>query len=147
MAALSAATPRPGLWALLFAAWLLAAIAALGALFLSEVMGLAPCVLCWWQRVAMFPLVVILALALFPPDPRVIRYALPLAVIGLLVAGFHLLVMAGVIPEALAPCQQGVPCKTVQITWFGFVTIPLLSFVTFLTLCGLLLVAQRKSSE
>ena len=147
MAALSTAAPKPGLWALLFAAWLLAAVAALGALFLSEVMGLAPCVLCWWQRVALFPLVVILALALFPPDPRVIRYALPLAVIGLLVAGFHLLVMAGVIPEALAPCQQGVPCKTVQITWFGFVTIPLLSFVTFLTLCGLLLVAQRKSSE
>jgi disulfide bond formation protein DsbB len=144
---LSAATPKPGLWALLFGAWLLATLAALGALFLSEVMDLAPCVLCWWQRVAMFPLVIILALALFPPDRGVIRYALPLAVIGLLVAGFHLLLMMGVIPEALAPCRQGIPCKTVQIEWFGFVTIPLLSFVTFLAITGLLWVAHLKSSE
>ena len=144
---LSAATPKPGLWALLFGAWLLATLAALGALFLSEVMDLAPCVLCWWQRVAMFPLVIILALALFPPDRGVIRYALPLAVIGLLVAGFHLLLMMGVIPEALAPCRQGIPCKTVQIEWFGFVTIPLLSFVTFLAITSLLLAAHLKSSE
>ncbi|MBP9148781.1 MAG: disulfide bond formation protein B [Rhodoferax sp.] len=135
------------MWALLFGAWLLATLAALGALFLSEVMDLAPCVLCWWQRVAMFPLVIILALALFPPDRGVIRYALPLAVIGLLVAGFHLLLMMGVIPEALAPCRQGIPCKTVQIEWFGFVTIPLLSFVTFLAITGLLWVAHLKSSE
>ncbi len=147
MVVLSAATPKPGLWALLFGAWLLATLAALGALFLSEVMDLAPCVLCWWQRVAMFPLVIILALALFPPDRGVIRYALPLAVIGLLVAGFHLLLMMGVIPEALAPCRQGIPCKTVQIEWFGFVTIPLLSFVTFLAITGLLWVAHLKSSE
>lgn len=126
---------------------MLATLAALGALFLGEVMELAPCVLCWWQRVAMFPLVIILALALFPPDARVIRYVLPLAVIGLLVAGFHLLLMLGVIPEALAPCRQGIPCKTVQIEWFGFVTISLLSFVTFLAINGLLWVAHRKSSE
>jgi disulfide bond formation protein DsbB len=143
----SAGAAKPGLWAFLFAAWLLATLAALGALFLSEVMGLAPCVLCWWQRVFMFPLVIILALALFPPDQKVIRYALPLALIGLLLAGFHLLLMMGVIPEALAPCRQGIPCKTVQIEWFGFVTIPLMSFVTFLTIAGLLLAANRKSSE
>lgn len=95
----------------------------------------------------MFPLVIILTLALFPPDQKVIRYALPLALIGLLLAGFHLLLMMGVIPEALAPCRQGIPCKTVQIEWFGFVTIPLMSFVTFLTVTGLLLAANRKSCE
>jgi hypothetical protein len=55
--------------------------------------------------------------------------------------------MMGVIPEALAPCRQGIPCKTVQIEWFGFVTIPLLSFVTFLAITGLLWVAHLKSSE
>lgn len=144
---LPATAPKPGLWALLFLAWLLATTATLGALFLSEIMGLAPCVLCWWQRVFMVPLVVILALALFPVDARVIRYALPLALIGWLFAGFHLLLMLGVVPESLAPCREGIPCKAVQIEWFGFVTIPLLSFVTFSAIAALLLAAHLKSSK
>jgi len=132
---------------LIFTAWLIATVAALGALFMSEVMELAPCVLCWWQRVAMFPLVLILALGLFPFDPRVTRYALPLAVVGLFFAGFHVLLTAGIIPEALAPCRQGIPCKTIQIEWFGFVTIPLLSLFAFLTITGLLLAATRSASK
>ena len=132
---------------LIFTAWLIATVAALGALFMSEVMELAPCVLCWWQRVAMFPLVLILALGLFPFDPKVTRYALPLAVIGLGLAAFHVLLTMGIIPEALAPCRQGIPCKTIQIEWFGFVTIPLLSLFAFLTITGLLLAATRSASK
>ena len=132
---------------LIFTAWLIAAVAALGALFMSEVMGFAPCVLCWWQRIFMFPLVLILALGLFPFDPKVTRYALPLAVIGLGLAAFHVLLTLGIIPEALAPCRQGIPCKTIQIEWFGFVTIPLLSLFAFLTITGLLLAATRSASK
>jgi disulfide bond formation protein DsbB len=134
-------------WALVFAAWLVAASATLGALFMSEVMGFAPCVLCWWQRIFMFPLVLILALGLFPLDPKVTRYALPQAAIGLLVAGFHVLLTMGIIPETLVPCRQGIPCKTIQIDWFGFVTIPLLSFFAFLVLTLLLVTAHLKSSK
>ncbi len=134
-------------WTLVFAAWLVATLATLGALFMSEVMGFAPCVLCWWQRIFMFPLVLLLALGLFPFDAKVLRYALPLAGIGLLVAGFHVLLTMGIIPEALAPCRQGIPCKTIQIEWFGFVTIPLLSFLAFLTVTGLLLAAYRSNSK
>jgi disulfide bond formation protein DsbB len=63
----------------LFLAWLMASVSTLGALFLGEVMGYTPCVLCWYQRIAMFPLVLILAAGLFPLDRRVVRYALPLA--------------------------------------------------------------------
>ena len=132
---------------LIFTAWLIATVAALGALFMSEVMGLAPCVLCWWQRIFMFPLVLILALGLFPFDPKVTRYALPLAVMGLGLAVFHVLLTVGIIPEALAPCRQGIPCKTIQIEWFGFVTIPLLSLFAFLTITGLLLAATRSASK
>src|SRR5659263_566035 len=116
-------------WTLVFLAWLTATLATLGALFMSEIMALAPCVLCWYQRIFMFPLVFILAVGLFPFDPKVVRYALPLAVVGMLVAGFHLLLVAGYIPETLAPCRQGIPCSTVQVEWLGFVTIPLLSFI------------------
>jgi disulfide bond formation protein DsbB len=134
-------------WTLVFLAWLTATLATLGALFMSEIMALAPCVLCWYQRIFMFPLVVILALGLFPFDPKVVRYALPLGVIGLAVAAFHLLLVAGYIPETLTPCRQGIPCSTVQIEWFGFLTIPLLSFLAFLTINVLLLASSMRSPK
>ena len=67
---------------LVFSAWLVAALATGGALFLSEIMNIAPCVLCWYQRIFMFPLVLVLAMGLFPLDTRVVRYALPLAIGG-----------------------------------------------------------------
>ena len=132
---------------LVFAAWFVATVAALGALFMSEVMGFAPCVLCWWQRIFVFPLVFILAAGLFPFDPKVVRYALPLALLGLLVAGFHLMLVAGYIPETLTPCRQGIPCSTVQVEWLGFITIPLLSFLSFLVINALLITAYLKTSK
>jgi disulfide bond formation protein DsbB len=134
-------------WTLIFGAWLIATVAMLGALFMSEIMGFAPCVLCWWQRVFMFPLVLILVLGLFPFDVKVLRYALPLAAIGLLVAGFHVLLTIGIIPETLAPCRDGIPCKTLQVEWLGFITIPLLSFFAFLVLNLLLITAHLKTSK
>ncbi len=134
-------------WTLVFGAWLIATMATLGALFMSEIMGFAPCVLCWYQRIFMFPLVLILALGLFPFDPKVLRYALPLAAIGLLVAGFHVLLTLGIIPETLAPCRQGIPCKAIQVEWFGFVTIPLLSFFAFVVLNLLLVTTYLKTPK
>lgn len=136
-----------GGWGLLFLAWLVATVSTLGALFLGEVMGYTPCVLCWYQRIAMFPLVVVLAAGLFPFDPRIVRYALPLAVAGLGLAVFHLMLVAGWIPESIKPCQQGVPCSDVQVVWLGFVTIPLFSVAAFSTIVGLLLAIHFKSSR
>lgn len=138
---------KPSPWSLVFAAWLIAALATLGALFMSEIMGFAPCVLCWYQRIFMFPLVFVLALGLFPFDPKVVRYALPLAVVGLLVAVFHLLLIAGYIPESMTPCRQGIPCATVQIEWFGFVTIPLLSALAFVAINALLVATYFKTPK
>lgn len=134
-------------WPLVFGAWLIATVSTLSALFLSEVIGYAPCVLCWYQRVAMFPLVAILLAGLFPFDPRVVRYALPLAVLGWLLAAFHLMLVAGWIPERITPCRQGVPCAEVQVVWFGFVTIPLLSGMAFTVIAGLLLATLRKDGK
>ncbi|MCM2250730.1 MAG: disulfide bond formation protein B [Ramlibacter sp.] len=118
-------------WTFLFAAWLVATVSTLGALFLSEVMEVAPCTLCWYQRVFMFPLVFVLAAGLFPPDRRVLRYATPLVAAGWLVALFHLLLTRGVIPASMTPCTQGIPCSRIEVEWFGFVTIPLLSLLSF----------------
>ena len=134
-------------WTLIFGAWLIASVSTLGALFFGEVMQLPPCVLCWYQRIFMFPLVVILPLGLFPFDRNVVRYALPLAGIGFMFAVFHLLLVAGVIPESIKPCTQGVPCSETVIEWFGFVTIPLLSALAFLTILALLIAAHFRSSK
>ena len=134
-------------WTLIFGAWLVASISTLGALFFGEVMQLPPCVLCWYQRIFMFPLVLILPIGLFPFDRKVVRYALPLAVLGWLFAVFHLLLIAGVIPEGLKPCTQGVPCSEKVIEWFGFVTIPLLSVVAFSTIIALFVLAYFRSSK
>ena len=130
---------------LVFACWALAAVATLGALFLSEVMQIPPCVLCWYQRIFMFPLALVLPMGLFPFDARVVRYALPLAIGGWLVAFFHVLVVAGVVPESLQPCTQGVPCAEIQIRWFGFLTIPLLSLAAFTVILALLAAAHFRS--
>ncbi len=134
-------------WFWVFLAWLVAMVSTLGALFLGEVMGYTPCVLCWYQRIAMFPLTLILAAGLFPFDRRVVRYALPLAVVGCLLAAFHLALVAGWIPEAIKPCQQGVPCSNTPVVWFGFVTIPLLSLLSFLIISGLLLATRLKGAK
>ena len=97
-------------WNLVFACWLIATSSTLGALFFSEVMDLPPCVLCWYQRIFIFPLVLVLPAGLFPFDPKIVRYALPLAVVGWSIAFFHVLLNYGLIPENIRPCTQGVPC-------------------------------------
>ena len=134
-------------WSLVFGAWLLAAAATLGALFFGEVMRLPPCALCWYQRIVMFPLAIILPFALFPFSRGVVRAALALTVIGWLLAAVQLLLVAGILPERVVPCAQGVSCSDTVITWFGFVTIPLLSFASFSAIAGLLIVAFLRSEK
>jgi disulfide bond formation protein DsbB len=139
----SRATQDSG-WTFVFMAWLVASVSTLGALFLGEVMGYTPCVLCWYQRICMFPLVLILASGLFPFDRRVVRYALPLALAGWLLAMFHWGVSSGLVPESATPCSQGVPCSVEQLVWFGFLTLPMLSVLAFSVMIALLLLAQFK---
>lgn len=125
----------------------MASISTLAALFFGEVMGLPPCVLCWYQRICMFPLVLILPVGLFPFDPKIVRYALPLTVVGWLFAVFHLLLVSGLIPESIQPCAQGVPCSQQQVEWFGFLTIPLLSVVAFSLVATLLALTYFKTRK
>jgi len=126
-------------WQLIFACWLLATVSSLASLFFSEVIGLVPCELCWYQRIFMFPLVVILLAGLHPFDIKVIRYALPVAVIGLLFTIYHCLLFFGFIPETLQPCSQGVSCSDDSMVLFGFLPIPLLSLASFSVIIFLLL--------
>lgn len=117
--------------ALPYMAWVIALVSTVGSLFFSEVMGLPPCALCWYQRIAMYPLVLIIATAIATRDGRMKYYALPLCLAGLAVSVYHNLLYYGVVPASLTPCSQGVPCTEKQIEWFGFVTIPLMGLASF----------------
>lgn len=130
-------------WNLLFICWLIAVSATLGSLFFSEVMERVPCVLCWYQRIAMFPLAFIFTVGLLPLDVRCVRYALPIAVAGWATALYHCLLYLGVIPESMQPCTQGVSCADVKIELIGFVTIPLLSLLGFTLIIALLLAVRK----
>lgn len=130
---------------MIYLAWLCALIATCGSLFFSEVMGYPPCVLCWYQRICMYPLVLILGAEIVKPTKNVTLFALPLTLVGVGIGFYHNLLYYEIIPESAAPCRQGISCTTEFINWFGFVTIPLLSFVTFSIIATLLIVNFRKS--
>ena len=131
---------------LAYLAWVIALVSTAGSLFFSEVMGLPPCVLCWYQRIAMYPLVLVIATGIVMRDGRMKYYALPLCLAGLALAVYHNLLYYGVIPETLTPCSEGASCTERQIEWLGFVTIPLMGLASFLglTLC---LLFYRPESE
>ena len=132
-------------WNLLFACWLIASGSALGSLFFSHVMGFAPCVLCWYQRIALFPLVLILPMGLFPLDAKAAKFALPLTVAGLLTAIYHNLLYAGLIPKGIQPCAQGVSCTENYFELFGFVSIPVLSLLALSAMTALLIIVKRRN--
>ena len=128
----------------LFAVWLASLLAMLGSLFFSEVMRLPPCVLCWYQRIFMYPLVMVTTIGLLWRDPGALRYAWPLAVGGLVIAVYHNLLYYHLIPESITPCTTGVSCTDRQIEWLGFITIPLLSLAAFTLITASLFVCQQR---
>lgn len=134
-------------WTILFICWLIASISALGSLFFSEIMKFAPCVLCWYQRISLFPLVLIFSTALFSFDKSVVKFALPLALAGWLIAFYHNLLYTGIIPESAQPCSKGVSCTEDYIKLFGIFTIPMLSLMAFSAIVVLLFMLKRRLSE
>lgn len=132
-------------WLPIFAAWLVALASTLGALFIGEVMGQAPCDLCWHQRAFMFPLVIVIGVAAMRSDAGAWLYALPLAVIGWLVAAFHNLLYFGIVPTAIKPCGEGPSCPGEGMTLFGTLPLPALSLAAFSIIIALLLVVRRRT--
>lgn len=127
----------------LYLAWLQALIATLSSLIFSEILKFPPCVLCWYQRICLYPLVAIFAVGIIRKDKNVDYYAWPLIIAGWMIAVYHNLLYYNILPEAAAPCIAGISCTTKFIEWFGFITIPLLSLTAF-TILGVLMIIYRK---
>lgn len=129
-------------------AFAVALVATLASLFLSEVMDWTPCVLCWYQRVLMYPLVVIIGVGIIRRDT--VNWsitALVTAGIGWVIALYHSLLQWGVISENIAPCVEGVSCVTKHFSWLGFITIPFLSLVAFTIIFVMSLIVWKGASS
>jgi disulfide bond formation protein DsbB len=142
----AAAWPRDVLsWvsplALVLAA-VVAAVAMLGSLYFSEVAHFPPCRLCWYQRICMYPLVPILAIAAARRDRGVRWYALPLAVIGAAISTWHILVERFPSLESGA-CDPANPCTIIWVEKLGYLTIPTMALSGFVVI-GLLLVLPQE---
>lgn len=116
----------------MYVALLAALIATCGSLYFSEVRGYVPCVLCWYQRILMYPLTGVIAVGLLRRDRNLPYYVLPLSLYGVGMSGYHYLLEKTDLFAGSAACAQGVSCTTQWINWFGFVTIPFLAFTAFL---------------
>lgn len=134
-------------WTPLFLAFAVALVASLAVLFVGEVMGQVPCNLCWFQRAFMFPLAIVLAVAAFRSDAAVWIYAVPIGAVGWLVAAFHTLLYAGIIPETIQPCTASGPsCSSADMTILGGVPLPALSLAAFTATIALLLFVRRRTA-
>ena len=122
----------------LWAAFAVAATATLGSLYLSEVAHLIPCVLCWYQRIAMYPLAVILLIAAIRRDHGVRIYVSTIAAIGAVIAVYHRFIQAFPGLEGGASCDPAVPCTAAYIQRFEIVTIPYMALSGFLLILALM---------
>ncbi|KAB8139157.1 disulfide bond formation protein B [Gracilibacillus oryzae] len=127
----------------LYAAWLVSVIATLGSLYFSEIRGFIPCELCWYQRILMYPLSLILGIATFQNDRSVKKYVLPTVVIGWCISLFHYLEQKVPGFAEIKPCANGVPCSAEYINWLGFITIPFLALIAFTLIIIFMLLIKK----
>lgn len=116
--------------------WGVATGALIGSLILSDVIGFIPCTLCWWQRILMYPIAFVATVGIIRKDISFGYYVLPFAVIGICVSFYHSLLQWGIIRETVLDCSLtgAVSCTDATINWLGFITIPFMAFVSFVTI-------------
>ena len=104
--------------------------ALLGSLYYSEVAGYIPRALCWYQRILMYPVTLIILIGLITRDELLPNYVLPFAVLGLALALYHYLIQLGILGHSPV-CQAGIPCELRWVNYLGFISIPFMSLTAF----------------
>lgn len=130
----------------LFIAWAASVIAMFGSLYFSEIKQYEPCHLCWYQRILMYPLVLILGLAVVKKDYRTMYYSRWMASVGALLSAYHYSLQKVPFMTENAPSCGRIPCTAQYINWLGFISIPLLAFTAFVIIivCSTLVLRQLK---
>jgi disulfide bond formation protein DsbB len=104
--------------------------AMLGSLYYSEIAGFVPCTLCWYQRILMYPLTLIILIGIIKQDEYLPHYMLPFSIIGMGVSTYHYLIQVGLLAHPAA-CAVGIPCNLRYVNYFGFVSIPFMALTAF----------------
>ncbi len=120
-----------------YLALVVALTAMLGSLYYSEVAGFVPCTLCWYQRILMYPLTLIILVGIISQDEYLPNYVLPLSIIGLGFSTYHYLVQQGVFAHPAA-CSAGIPCNLRYVNYLGFITIPLMALTAFVLITAIM---------
>ncbi|AEI40115.1 disulfide oxidoreductase [Paenibacillus mucilaginosus] len=126
--------------------WVVATTATLGSLYFSEIMHYEPCRLCWFQRILMYPLVIILAIAAIRKERHLYHYVLPMSIWGGGISLYHYLMQKTELFKSGATACGLVPCDVDYINWLDFITIPFLALIAFtlITIIQLLLWAADR---
>lgn len=130
---------RNSLYIALLAAW----IAMCGSLYFSEVAGYVPCKLCWYQRILMYPLTLVIGIGLIRRDQALPLLVLPFSVIGMGVALYHYLLEKTDLFINSTTCDVGAPCTVAWINWLGFITIPFLALIAFMIITLMSIIAWQ----
>ena len=122
----------------------IAAVATAGSLYLSEVAGYLPCTLCWYQRIAMYPLTVVVGVAAVRRDGQVWKTVVPLTVIGSMLSAWHIVIERN---PALGGgvCDPNAPCSLRWVEEFGFLTLPTMAGIGFVAIAVLSLAARSRA--
>jgi disulfide bond formation protein DsbB len=130
---------------LLFFSWLIVLVAVLSSLYASEIANIAVCKLCWYQRICVYPLVLLLGIAAYKNDTNIVPYTIPLLVIGCVLGIYQYLLTLFPGLEAISLCNAhaAVSCSDTPWSLFGWITFPLLNVVMCVFLIGLLITARK----
>lgn len=132
---------------LLFIAWATSVFALFGSLYFSEIRQYEPCTLCWYQRILMYPFVILLGIAVIKKDYRISLYTMVLSAIGACISLYHYSIQKiSFLADHAASCGR-IPCTGQYINWFGFVTIPFLALIAFVTIFICSYVLWKKTKE
>ena len=119
---------------ILYIAWTFALVASMGSLYMSNVLHWTPCVLCWYQRIFLYPLVFVIGAGIIKKITDLEYLVLPLTVTGGAIAFYHSLLQYGIISEKFVVCTSGVSCTEPYHILYPFITVPLLSLITFIAI-------------
>ncbi len=116
-------------------------LAILGSLYYSDIKGYEPCVLCWYQRICMYSLFPIIIIAKLRKEKKIYQYIIPISILGLIIAIYHNLLYIGVIKNEF--CTAGISCTSKYVEYFGFLTIPMMSLISFIIIITLSFIDRK----
>lgn len=125
----------------LWLAFVVASVTMAGSLYYSLSAGFEPCELCWYQRICLYPLSLVLLVAAIRKDFMIWRYTIGIAAIGMVIAAYHTQLQA--YPKQQSFCSTTTPCTARYVWEFGFVSLPLMNLVALTFITTMLLIARR----